>query len=70
LFRSAFVSLWLSQSKENAREVFCYAWSIAKPLSVKTLDLESAKFLLELFLPPDSFGHTVRFELRILAALC
>ncbi len=46
------------KSKEKARDIYSYAWQTAKPPSAKTLDLASARVLLELFMPSTSHGHT------------
>ncbi len=47
--------------KTRRKEIFCYAFKISRAPNAKTLDLESTRILLELFLPPAQFAHTLPF---------
>ncbi len=47
--------------KTRRKDIFSYAFKISRAPNAKTLDLESARILLELFLPPDQFVHTRPF---------
>lgn len=51
----------LAQYTSKRKEVFMYAYQLARLPGARTLDLESAGILLPLFLPPKEFVHTAPF---------
>lgn len=47
------------EMKQHQRDIYCYAFALSKQPHQKTLDLESARILLQLFLP--QYSHTASF---------
>lgn len=50
-----------AELKSKGREIFSYAFQVSRANDAKTLDLPSARVLLELFLPAEKYGHTAPF---------